>query len=154
MRQPITDSFIISLSSTNTLGVRLSGLIPEAKICTSLVECGRRLRRSTKVDSVGSWLLMSYAMYAAKMARACEKLDHIEDYPFRDAITEAIGAICSTSITAADVFDFDLTRSVEDRLRNTWRLVIFFTDCRRSVLLQWRFGAARQLKGEISIAHV
>jgi hypothetical protein len=123
----ITDTFIIDLSSANILGIKLVSTIPDVSNENSLADCGRRLLRSRNLGNAAEWLLFTYAIEAAKMARACEKLDHLEAYPFREAISSALSNICATSMAAAEVFGFDLVKSVRDRLHEVERRYLFDT---------------------------
>ena len=117
VRRTITDSFVIGLSSANILNLRLADVIPEAREATSLSELGRMLlaKSASVADRRGDWLLLTYAVEAGQMARACEKLDHLEAHPFREEMTKSIAAICRASLMAAEVFSLDLPRMIKDR---------------------------------------
>jgi hypothetical protein len=83
----ITDSFIISLCSANTLNFNLGEHVaPNLGISSTIRDIGIYLAetvdRSAKKDD--SWLFSAHAMQAGKMARACEKIDHLEAFPFRE----------------------------------------------------------------------
>jgi hypothetical protein len=126
IRRTIVDSFIIDLCAANTLNLRLASVIPAAPEVNSIAALGHRLlnaapRKANRED----WLLTKYAVQAGKIARACEKIDHLEAYPFREAIVQALGAICETSMMAAANLDFDLVARAGQRLADVERGFIF-----------------------------
>jgi hypothetical protein len=127
VRRTVTDSFVIGLSCANILNIRLSAAIQTARDAASLSELGKILLRQS--DSAGNargdWLLLTYAIEAGQMARACEKLDHLEAYPFREKIAEAVVAICKTSVMAATVSEFDLRSAIKERFDEIETLYLF-----------------------------
>jgi hypothetical protein len=112
IRRTITDAFVIALSSANTLGLSLGAAIPFARDARSLAELGRMLPDDSNRPNR---LLLSFAVPTGRIARACEKLDHVEGFPFRETIIEGVVALCQASIVAAQGYDFDLPSSVRDR---------------------------------------
>ena len=118
IRRTVVDAFIIDLCSANALNIRLSAFVPGAQDARSLADLGYMHRRSFEraIGNRGLWLLSAYAVEAGKMARACEKIDHLEGYPFSEAISAAVGAICDVSLVAADLFEFDLVTDANARL--------------------------------------
>jgi len=121
----IVDSFIICLCAANALNVDLSTVAKFEN--TDVHSCGfwlaERLYPSVKLDD--NWLLGAYAIEAGKMARACEKVDHLESFPFRDMLTEAVAKLCQISLIAATINRIDIVSAVENRrkeirLRNTF----------------------------------
>lgn len=87
IRQTITDAFVIALSSSNTLNVSLGAEIPFARDARSVAELGRLLLDN---DGLGNQLLLSFAVPTGQIARACEKLDHVEGFPFRETIAAGV----------------------------------------------------------------
>jgi hypothetical protein len=49
------------------------------------------------------------------MARACEKIDHLEAFPFRDEIQNAVLRLCQIAIIAAYANSLDLASAVQER---------------------------------------
>jgi hypothetical protein len=114
----ITDSFIISLCSANALNFDLSKAVaPILANSATLHDLGHylveKLSSDTELDD--NWLLITHAREAAKMARACEKIDHLEEYPFRREIQDAVVLLCQTALMAAFVNDLDLEDAVHKR---------------------------------------
>jgi hypothetical protein len=112
IRRNVTDAFVISLSSANTLGLLFGAVIPFARDARSLTDLGRMLPNDTNRSNR---LLLSFAIPTGQIARACEKLDHLEAFPFRETIAEGVTSICQAAIAAAHDLDFDLPSSVRER---------------------------------------
>ena len=114
----ITDSFIISLCSANALNFNLSEHIaPQIEGAATLRDLGLHLARQLYPAATldDSWLLTAHAIHAARMARACEKIDHLEAFPFRDEIQNAALRLCQIAIIAAYANSLDLASAVQDR---------------------------------------
>jgi hypothetical protein len=114
----ITDSFIISLCSANTLNFDLSKHIaPQLGGAATLRDLGLHLASQLYPAAIldDSWLLTAHAIHAAKMARACEKIDHLEAFPFREEIQQAVLRLCQIAIIAAHANSLDLASAVQER---------------------------------------
>jgi hypothetical protein len=114
----ITDSFIISLCSANTLNFDLSEhMAPQLGAVATLRDLGfdlaRQLYPVAKLDD--AWLLATHAIHAAKMARACEKIDHLETFPFRDELQAAVVGLCRVALIGASANHIDLLFAVQER---------------------------------------
>jgi hypothetical protein len=114
----ITDSFIISLCSANALNLDLSERVaPRLESTTTLRDLGlfltRQFHPTTKPDD--AWFLEAHAIHAAKMAAACEKIDHLEAFPFRNEMCEAVVGLCQIALISASWNDIDLYRAVRER---------------------------------------
>lgn len=92
-QQTLVDVFIIALSSANILGVHVN---PIEGLQT---EDGRGDRDR---------LITSLAREAGRMAAACEKLDHLEDYPFRLTLADAVKNISASSQIYAAKMEWNL----------------------------------------------
>jgi hypothetical protein len=127
----ITDSFIISLCSANALNFNLSEHIaPNIGVAVTLRNLGiylaHQLYPTTKLDS--EWLLTAHATNSAKMAAACEKIDHLEAFAFRDALQEAVLRLCQIAIISASAYDIDLVSAVRARRKEIQKRNLFITD--------------------------
>jgi hypothetical protein len=116
----ITDSFIISLCSANTLNFNLSEHVaPHLGGAATLRDLGLHLAHqlypAAKLDDV--WLMSAHAIHAAKMAAACEKIDHLEAFPFRDELQKAVLRLCQITLIAAHTNNLDLLSAVQERRR-------------------------------------
>jgi hypothetical protein len=127
IRRTITDFFVIGLSCANILGLRLGTAIAEAQGAACLKELGQILLKQSPSGSAGrgEWLLLAYAVDAGQVARACEKLDHLEAYPFREEINKSVAAICRTSLMAAEVLGFDMPRAIKERFEEVEPAYLF-----------------------------
>ncbi len=99
LRRLVTDIFVIALSSANILKIRLADRHNEL-----LAEAPGDLRTAV-------------AMSAGRMAAACEKMDHLEAFPFREKIDQAIFELMRTSISFAAERDWDMVEMVRARLQ-------------------------------------
>ena len=113
----LTDSFVIGLSSANILNLRLDAAIPCARNVGSLIDLGQALRdlKAPPKENFANWILLNYAVDAGRVARACEKIDHLEAFPFREEICTALVEICQTSLIAALVYNLHLPKSIAER---------------------------------------
>lgn len=108
----LTDVFIIGTSCANTLNLRLTEVLPPRTGC------------STAERDVSTFAA-ALTINMGKMAAACEKLDHLEDFPFRSAIREAVVAIITTAIDHAESWGWDLHALVGARLKGVKEKMIF-----------------------------
>jgi hypothetical protein len=117
IKKTMTDTFVIGLSSANTLNLHLATVLPEAESSDSLSALCRRLLEKNEISGKlgNGWLLYTYAIAAGRMARSCEKLDHLEAFPFREEIAAAVGTICAVSLSASQQYGFDIRQSVVAR---------------------------------------
>jgi hypothetical protein len=116
----ITDSFIIALSSANILHLNLSeNVAPSLGYAATPRDLGlhlaTELNPSGKVDD--HWLFAAHAINAGKMARACEKLDHLERFQFGEELREAVLKLCQIALVAASANNMDLPSAVQERRR-------------------------------------
>ena len=99
LRRLVTDIFVIALSSANILNIRLADRHNE-------------FSDETQVD-----LPTAVAVSAGHMAAACEKMDHLEAFPFREKIDEAVMELLKTTMTFSSTQGWDLTEMVHERLQ-------------------------------------
>ena len=84
IRQTAVDTLIIAISCANILNRDVSTMTAQrANECLAVEQFAREL-----------------TIAAGKMAAACERIDHLEDFPFRAAITEQV------EVTLVAAFDF------------------------------------------------
>ena len=75
-----TDALIIGISCANTLNIDLSK-VGDAISPDQRDEFARQM-----------------TVYAGRMASACERLDHLEDFPFRPTLAEQVLKVISASL--------------------------------------------------------
>jgi hypothetical protein len=56
------------------------------------------------------------AIHAGRMAAACEKLDHLEDFPFRPVLRSGVIALVDVAAAFATAHGWDLRGLVQERL--------------------------------------
>jgi hypothetical protein len=108
----VTDVFIIGTSTSNILNLRLAEAVP-------------LLRTDSSSNGDLTTFAAALTINMGKMAAACEKLDHLEDFPFRSAIREAVLAMVEAAIEHAEARGWDLTALVRERLRGVKEKMIF-----------------------------
>ena len=109
LRRLVTDVFVIALSSANILNIKLadrhnelSGLRDEKDFAKAVV------------------------ISSGRMAAACEKMDHLEAFPFREKISQEVIELLGAAIAFAGLQGWDLPQMVADRLRPVKEKSIFY----------------------------
>lgn len=104
-----TDVFIIAMSTANILNVRLAErlMFPDADL-----------------DAQG--FLRALTVGGGRMAAACEKMDHLEDFPFRPEIAAAAIELATNVIAYCATQAWDLGDLVHDRLQPVKEKSIFY----------------------------
>ena len=97
----LTDIFVIALSSANILGIHLQTI--------------EHFEAAKEDDSRGRFVA-TLARASGRMSAACEKLDHLEEYPYRPTLSEAVLSISTAAQTFAASKNLDLSAMVRVRL--------------------------------------
>jgi hypothetical protein len=100
LRRAVVDTFIIALSTSNTLNVRASELVGQSDIAVV----------------TGQGFFDALIVGAGKMAAACEKLDHIEAVEFRGEVTGAISNLMAAAMGVAASRGWSVEQLVRARL--------------------------------------
>lgn len=106
----LIDTFIIAISSANILGIDLERVDLSKASCPN-VSFGQRL-----------------CVAAGKMAAACEKLDHLEAFPFRETMGEWVVKIISDAKNEAGSRGLLLFEAVASRLDEVKRKNLFYAE--------------------------
>ena len=93
------DTLIIAISCANILNIDLSGKTLGFGDDASQFAFTKRL-----------------SIAAGRMAAACERLDHLEDFPFRASITDEVLAILQSCLELFDAKGWGLIQEMEERL--------------------------------------
>ena len=110
----LTDAFVIALATANIFAQNLSKTLPEDKTDSlGLVELGQGL--ANQEAPTGSFSRRD-AGIAGEMAKACESLDHLEDYPFRSRLLKANAELTQILIREAAIRQIDITASYKARI--------------------------------------
>ncbi|GJL87163.1 MAG: hypothetical protein DHS20C03_08720 [Minwuia thermotolerans] len=123
----LTDAFIITLASANTLNQDLGGeLGGEADGAPTLLAFGRSLADSLPRDpSDPLWLVRQFARHNGRLAKVCESWDHLEPIPFADTMKSCNALICKAVLAEAGARKFDLVAAYETRIREVEARSIF-----------------------------
>lgn len=104
----LTDAFIITLATANTLNQDLARDLGALAADFDFRTTGQKLADELDSSSDVSGLLRPFARHAGALAKACESLDHMERFPFRDAMRESNLALFKLVIAAASARSLDL----------------------------------------------
>lgn len=129
LKRTIIDIFVIATILANILNKKLSDGIEniELKEVNSLKELGLQLAKMGNIKQEGiSWFLNSIAIANGKIAKACEKLDHMEAYPFREEIFKGLTHIFKSTLIVASQLNYDLPILVRKRLIEIEERSVFY----------------------------
>jgi hypothetical protein len=107
-RRLVTDTLIIGISAANTLNIRLADIVGQ-----------------TDADNVSDFA-RQLVIAAGRMATACEKLDHLEDFPFRPHIAGEVVKIIDAALAVFMEKGWDVPRTINDRLAPVKAKSIFY----------------------------
>lgn len=129
LNQTITDTFVISLILGNILNKKISESIKEINIenFDSLLELGTSLSEA-KLNDENHLIqfLHSLAIGNGKIARACEKLDHMEGFPFREEVYTGLTEIFKSTLTIASQINLDLSKTIRERWIEIEKRSVFY----------------------------
>ncbi|WP_232493620.1 hypothetical protein [Novosphingobium kaempferiae] len=111
LRRTITDLFVIGLSTLNGLNVRAHPLVTEI----GQIE-----------DTSRSALARRVAILAGEMASACERLDHLEEFPYRQTLQGAAATMVALALSAAEARQWSMPLLVKERLQRVKEKSIFY----------------------------
>lgn len=113
-RETLTDACIISVATANALTYDLRKSISESMLNSKdLFTVGLELE---KTQSSNQSFHRRYASEVGQMAKACESLDHLENYPFREKLTEANANIFKLVLGDAANKNIDILKEYRARL--------------------------------------
>lgn len=117
-RKIAIDAFIIALASANTLNLNLKDAFAQ-KVAD--VECSVNFApNANEFDFVHRLMVC-----AGEFAKACESLDHVEKFPFREEMAKSVAAIAGILVQEAAHRGWDLVPLMKDRLREVERRNMF-----------------------------
>lgn len=109
VKQTAIDTLIIGISCANILNDDL----------------GRALASDTLKQSNAGEFPRQLTIAAGEMAGACERIDHLEDFPFRRAIREQVNAIVALTLTFFAENEWDPIAEMSARLAGVKAKSIF-----------------------------
>jgi hypothetical protein len=107
-RRLVTDTLIIGISAANTLNIRLADAVGHTD-AGNPSDFDRQL-----------------VIAAGRMATACEKLDHLEDFPFRPHIASEVVKIIVAALAVFMDKCWDVPTTIQERLALVKAKSIFY----------------------------
>jgi NTP pyrophosphatase (non-canonical NTP hydrolase) len=93
----------------------------------SLLDLGHNIANQLGLDTKDSlWLIKTYPLVVGELAKACESVDHLESYQYRESIADCVIRICSLMLAAASHLNLDIATEVSNRLAGVKEKSIFF----------------------------
>lgn len=129
LKKTIIDSFIISTTCVNILNIRISDKLSfsNTSMPENLHDLGNGIASQLGIDTEDSlWLVKTYPIIVGELAKACESIDHLESYQYREIIADCVIKICSLMLAAASHLNIDLATEVSNRLTGVKEKSIFF----------------------------
>ncbi|MEZ4720291.1 MAG: hypothetical protein R2813_00265 [Flavobacteriales bacterium] len=129
LKRIIIDSFIISVTCANILNFRISDRLIslEEQKFSSLVDLGDDLINRLGIDMHDPlWLVRVFPVVVGEFAKACESVDHLESFSYRESMIDSAARICSLMLVAASQLKVDLVSEVSLRLDEVKKKSIFF----------------------------
>jgi len=123
----LTDAFIISLASANTLNQDLGRELGEAAVAASSLPVlgGALAVELGQTDADPLWLVRAFVRHNGQLAKACESWDHLESVPFRDVMRSCNVAILQAVLAEASARGLDLAEAYKTRIREVETRSIF-----------------------------
>ena len=122
----LTDAFIITLATANTLNQDLGREMGNGENGnSSLAALGFAAAHELGRADDRLWLLKMFARYGGALAKACESLDHLESFPFRDSMRESNLNLFKLVLAEASARQMDLEHRYEMRLQQVEARSIF-----------------------------
>lgn len=112
-QQHLVDCFIISLAAANTVSLDVGrGLDEQLAGSGTLQDLGIGLvRRGTRERSNADTFLRGLTIAVGKLAKACESLDHVEAFAFRERMQQAVTEVFLAVIAEAARCGIDLEQA-------------------------------------------
>jgi NTP pyrophosphatase (non-canonical NTP hydrolase) len=123
----MTDAFIISLATANTLNQDLGSSLGDIGTDSKdLADAGRRL--AVHLNRAGSdkyWFIREFARHNGSLSKACESLDHLEDVPFKNMMCQSNADLLRAVLAEAAALEIDLAAAHASRMREIEKRSIF-----------------------------
>jgi hypothetical protein len=118
LMKTLTDAFVITLASANTLNQDLGRELGDVATDASLLELGTKFITSLPRDDADPlWVVRAFANYTGRLAKACEGWDHLESFPFRETMQNCNLALLKTVMAEASARGLNLTDAYKRRIR-------------------------------------
>jgi hypothetical protein len=119
IQRVLTDAFIITLATANTLnqdlGKEIALTIEDGQPLTALGTAFAAEVAPPRNDRFA--FVKAYARQSGRLAKVCESWDHMENVPFRDLMLQSNLALFKLVVAEAAALDLDLDMLYRARLR-------------------------------------
>lgn len=127
IKRILTDAFIITLATANSLNQDLS--LASDGTCSDQhpTTLGRRLAgKLTDSTNDSIWLLKEFVRRSGQLAKACEAWDHMENLQFLSQLRECNLGLFELVVAAASLRHLDLGKSYGERIQEVESKSIFY----------------------------
>lgn len=115
----LTDAFVIALATANTFAQNLSRSLPKGiKDSEGLTALGQHLASK---ETRSASFVRQFSGLTGEMAKACESLDHLEDFPFRKTLVRANSDMLQLLVSEAASRQMDLAEAYASRIADVER---------------------------------
>ncbi len=119
LKRTLVDTFIVALSASEMLQIDLAAAVlsGEAEKASTLADAGALLgkRGKPKKLGIGERLFRQLAQITGRMAKACESLDHMEAFDYRETLRTGVVEVIRLTLVVAHAVQVNLDRSVRAR---------------------------------------
>jgi hypothetical protein len=126
LERSLTDCFIVCLAAANAINFDLGQQLVESlgydhqDLIRVGMDLGKRMQRK---DTDGMWIVREMTRYSGRLAKACESVDHMESFPFREAMGDNLVALLKVILAEAagrriDLVGTSMTRHAGVEKRN------------------------------------
>lgn len=125
----LVDTWVIVLASANMLNLRLSEKL-NSEDCTfySLHSLGQTFASSDFINSSNPYELALFELgkITGRMAKACESLDHMEQFASRESLEQGVLAVARLTLALSALLSINLPLLVSHRWKEVERKSIFY----------------------------
>jgi hypothetical protein len=125
------DSFIIACSFANNLNVMLAEHLmftPSHKSFSDYGSSYRGIHNIKKTKSFRYHVHVSYSLVVSNLATACEKLDHLESYNYKDTFIQNVVHLIKLTMALCNYYKIDLELAIAERRREVQRRSIKYAE--------------------------
>lgn len=123
LHRVLVDTFIIAMSLANTLNVDLTARIREVHGVRSYDELAQRTRNTAANVPYETFVALAHA--TGDMAKACESLDHVEEFDVRGTLERGVVQVTCIVLAAFRMLGQDFFEQIRVRWEGIERKSIF-----------------------------
>jgi len=128
-QQTLVDALIITLAFANTLNLDLGRALTQdaTELPDTLEAVGSAIAGQSHLESDAISFLKQVARHSGHLAKACESLDHVESYPFREVMLSSVLQLFKLFVAEGSVLQVKLADKVKARLKTIEPKNIFYS---------------------------